>query len=75
MTIQTLARAIKNKKPAIIKEGGIPRYAVLDWMVYKKWIEEIEDLQDRVRFEIATRKSKGQRRYSLKEMKKRHDSR
>ncbi|GEM_PF-2836205 len=73
MTIQTLARAIKNKKPAIIKEGGIPRYAVLDWEMYKEWTEEIEDLQNRVRFQIAVRKSKGKKHYSLGEIKKRYN--
>lgn len=37
MTIKTLAQAIKNKKPAIIKEKGAPRYVVLDWDMYKEW--------------------------------------
>ena len=72
MTTKTLARAIKRKMPAIIKEKGVPRYVVLDWDMYKKWLNEIEDLEDRVRCEIAAWKSKGKRRYSLKEMKRRY---
>lgn len=32
----------------------------------------LEDLQDHARFEIAVRESRGKRRYSLKEIKKRH---
>lgn len=53
MTIQTLAQAIKNKKPAIIKEKGVPRYVVLDWAVYKRlqmlqenFIDELEDYRE-----------------------------
>lgn len=33
----------------------------------------LEDLQDNMRFEIAVRESKGKKRYSLKEIKKRYD--
>lgn len=33
----------------------------------------LEDLQDHVRFEIAARESKGKKRYSLGEIKKRHN--
>lgn len=33
----------------------------------------LEDMQDHVRFEIAARESKGKKRYSLKEVKRRYD--
>ncbi|MBI4225328.1 MAG: hypothetical protein HY617_03270 [Candidatus Sungbacteria bacterium] len=46
MTTKTLARAIKNKKPAIIKEKGTPRYVVLDWDTYKEWQEQREEFLD-----------------------------
>lgn len=46
MTTQTLARAIKNKKPAVIKESGVPRYVVLDWEEYKKLQDAREELLD-----------------------------
>lgn len=53
MTIKTLARAIKDKKPAIIKEKGAPRYVVLDWDTYKEWqgqreefLDELEDYRE-----------------------------
>ena len=46
MTLQTLARAIKMKKPAVIKDGGAPRYVVLDWATYQKWQEEQDEFQD-----------------------------
>ena len=38
-----------------------------------KWRELKEDFEDRVRCEIAIQQSRGKRRYSLKEMKKRYD--
>ena len=50
MTLRTLARAIKAKKPAVIKEKGAPRFVVLDWEVYRKlqdirdeYLDELED--------------------------------
>ena len=48
MTLQTLARAMRNKKPAIIKERGTPRYVVLDWVEYKKFQDLREELLDEV---------------------------
>ena len=72
MTIQTLTRAIKIKKPAVIREGGAPRYVVLDWETYAKWREWKEDMEDRVRFGIAERRSEGKKRHSLAEVKKRY---
>jgi hypothetical protein len=35
MTTATLERTLKKKKPAIIKEKGVPRYVVLDWKTYR----------------------------------------
>lgn len=75
MTTQTLARAIKGKKsgePAVIKENGAPQFVVLDWDAYQKWQEWKEDMEDHARFEIAERQSRGKKRYSLREVKKRH---
>ena len=46
MTTQTLARAIKRKMPAIIKEKGAPRYVVLDWDMYKRFQEWQEQQQE-----------------------------
>ena len=71
MTLQTLARAIKTKKPAVIKEGGTPRYVVLDWAAYRKLQALQEDFEDNLRFELSERVSRGKRRYSLQEAKKR----
>lgn len=45
MTTQTLGRTIKGKKsgqPAVIKEGGTPRYVVLDWQEYQR----LRDMQE-----------------------------
>lgn len=68
----TLTRAIKNKKPALVRENGKPRFVVLDWDVYKIWEEKKEDLEDHVHFEIAERESRGKRRYSLVQLKKKY---
>lgn len=72
MTTTTLAHAIKDKKPALIREKGQPRFVVLDWDTYKTWEEKKEDLEDHVRFEIAEQESKGKRRYSLAQLKRKY---
>ena len=73
MTTKTLARAIKKKMPAVIKEKGAPRYVVLDWVVYEKLQELREDFEDHLRFGIAERASRGKRRFSLEEIKARYE--
>ena len=46
MTLKTLTRAIQSKKPSIIKEKGVPRFVVLDWVAYKRLQEQQEELED-----------------------------
>ena len=72
MTLQALVKAIKRKKPAIIREGDTPRYVVLDWETYRNWEELKEDLEDHIRFDIALRESKSKRRYSLEAVKRKY---
>lgn len=72
MTIKLLTRAIKSRKPAIIEELGAPRYVVLDWDTYSKLEELHEDLEDHLRLEKVVRESRGRRRYSLGEIKKKY---
>lgn len=72
MTTQVLARALKKKKPAIIKENGTPRFVVLDWSIYRAWEEMREDIEDHIRFDISERESRGKKRYTLVEVKKKH---
>ena len=72
MTTQKIAQAIKTKKPAIIREKGIPRYVVLDWAAYEELQELKEDLEDHLRFEAAERASKGNPRLSVNEVKVRY---
>ncbi len=71
MTTKTIERAIKKKKPAIIRENGAPRFVVLDWRTYSEWEEMREDIEDHVRFEIAERESRGKKRYTLEEVRAR----
>lgn len=70
MTTQTLTRALRAKKPAVIKEGGKPRYVVLDWNTYSNWRETMEDWEDVVRFNQALSDSKNQRLIPLAEVKR-----
>lgn len=70
MTTKTLFRAIKSKKPAIIKEKGSPRYVVLDWDTYRVWNELKEDMEDRVRLAEALADPKNQRRIPYLQVKK-----
>ncbi len=72
MTTKTIARAISKRKPAIIKENGAPRFVVLDWDTYRNWKEMREDMEDHIRFEIAERESRGEKRYTLAEVKKKY---
>ena len=70
MTIATLERALKKKKPAIIKEKGAPRFVILDWDTYKRWEETKEDLEDSKRLLEAIADLKNQKRISLSQAKK-----
>lgn len=72
MTNKTLTRAIREKKPAVIKERRVPRYVVLDWDTYRAWEEKREDMEDHIRFEISERESRGKKRLTLKEVKKKY---
>lgn len=72
MTTQTLTRALRAQKPAVIKENGKPRYVVLDWNTYANWQEAMEDMEDSLRFEKALRESQGQKKYSLEEIKNKY---
>lgn len=72
MTIKALTGAIKSRKPAVIREDGAPRFVILDWETYKGWEEAREDMEDRIRFEIAERESRGRKRYTLGEIKKKY---
>lgn len=62
MTTQALSRAIKDKKPSIIKERGKPRYVVLGWGAYKALEEMKEDLEDVVRLNEALSDPKNKKR-------------
>ena len=70
--MRALTGALKNKKPAIVREKGEPRYVVLDWNTYRAWEEIKEDIEDHIRFEIAERESRGKKRYTLTEIKKKY---
>lgn len=70
MTIKTFARAIKKKKPAIIREKGAPRYVVLDWDTYYKWEEMREDIEDARRLMAALVDPKNQKRIPYAQVKK-----
>lgn len=72
MTTKTIARALKQKKPAVIKENGSPRFVVLDWDIYRAWEAMREDMEDHIRFDIAERESRGKKRYTLAEVKKKY---
>ena len=70
MTTQTLARALKRRKPAVIRENGSPRYVVLDWNTYKVWEEMKEDMEDAARLEAALADTKNQKRIPFSRVKK-----
>lgn len=65
MTIQTVSRAVKAKKPAIIKERGAPRYVILDWDTYCEWEKTREDMEDAARLNEALADPGNQRRVKL----------
>ncbi|KKT41245.1 MAG: hypothetical protein UW30_C0010G0001 [Candidatus Giovannonibacteria bacterium GW2011_GWA2_44_13b] len=69
MTIATISRAIKMKKPAILKEGGVPRYVVLDWDTYRKWEDAKEDIEDIARLNSALSDPKNQKRIRFSAIK------
>lgn len=70
MTIQTIARAIKAKKPAVIRENGAPRYVVLDWHTYRAWEEMREDMEDAERLTASLADPKNQKRIPYARVKK-----
>lgn len=72
MTAKTIARAIKVKKPAVIRENGAPRFVVLDWDTYRAWEEMREDMEDHIRFDLAMRESAGKKHYTFEEVKKKY---
>ena len=65
MTTKALARAIRKRKPAIIRERGVPRYVLLDWKAYREWEDLQEDLEDRERLIAALEDPKNQKRIPL----------
>ncbi len=62
MTTQTIARAIKAKKPAVIRKNGTPRYVVLDWHTYRAWEDMREDREDAERLTASLANPKNQKR-------------
>ena len=72
MTTKALAQSLKKRKPAIIRERGMPRYVILDWKTYRGWEEMREDMEDHVRFDISERESRGKKRYTLAEVRRKY---
>jgi len=70
MTTQTLVKALKAKKPAVIRERGAPRFVVLDWDTYRAWEEVREDMEDSRRLLEALADPKNQRRTPYARVKK-----
>ncbi len=70
MTTKALARAIKRRKPAIIRQNGAPRYVVLDWDTYRKWEDLREDIEDAERLAAALADPKNQKRIPFSQVKK-----
>ena len=68
MTTQTIFKAIKTKKPAVISEHGSPRYVILDWKTYRKWEATKEDYEDAVRLLEALADPKNQKRIDYSEL-------
>jgi PHD/YefM family antitoxin component YafN of YafNO toxin-antitoxin module len=62
MTASAISKALKNRKPAIIKERGTPRFVILDWETYKKWEEEKDDLEDSKRLLEALKDPKNKKK-------------
>lgn len=70
MTVQTLTRAIKQKKPAVIRQRGVPRYVVVDWKTYCTWEVERENLEDATRLLEALADPRNQKRVPLSRVRK-----
>ena len=71
MTTASSARAIKGKRPAVIKENGTPRFVILDWKTYNAWRKMKEDFEDTTRLIEALADSKNQKRVPFWAVKKR----
>ena len=67
-----MIKSLKDKKPAVIRQEGEPRYVILDWKTYRAWQELREDLEDHVRFDYAKRISRGKKQYPLEEIRKKY---
>lgn len=72
MIARSLLKAVKDKKPTIIKEKGEPRFVVLDWRTYRMWEEMREDFEDSQRLQDAISDPKNQRKISLEDIQKKH---
>lgn len=62
MTVATISKAIKSKKPVVIKERGMPRYVVLDWKTYQELEMTREDAEDSARLQEALRDPRNKKR-------------
>ena len=69
MITASLARAIKGKKPAVIKENGAPRFVVLDWETFNAWQEMREDFEDTARLVEALADPKTKNAFLLQLLK------
>ena len=69
MTTKTLSRAIEAEKPTIIKEGGKPRYVILDWETYQNFEEQRDEIEDIARYRIAISDPKNKRKISWDSVK------
>ena len=58
-----------DKKPAVIKEHGEPRYVVLDWKTYQEWEEALYDAGDAKRLFEALNDSANQKRVKVADLK------
>lgn len=70
MTLGMLIKAIKQKKPVILKERGEPRFVVLDWRDYAMLKEAQEDVEDTAKLLEALADAKNQRRIPLAAVRK-----
>lgn len=58
-------KAVKEKKPAIIKERGEPRFVILEWEDYTKLKDAADDVEDTVRLLDALADPANQKRIPL----------
>lgn len=70
MIMKTLAKALQQKKPAVIRENGAPRFVVLDWKTYRAWEEMREDMEDAQRLTQALADPNNQKRIPYARVKK-----